>query len=146
MKFSDVDIKTTSMVLFVDGGPRNFQFITSVGVTCAEILYDNAESGSDMMKKLESALQGSRHRTSLFHAEAFTRKDFQGVVAMVLYKDGWHTDDSPRFACCPNLEPVFLATTREKDEYCQTITVIGLFICFNLHCFNLTFAFVLVSA
>jgi hypothetical protein len=45
------------------------------------------------------------------------------VAALVVYKDGWHADDSPRYACCPTLDPVFLPTTREKDEYCQTVAV-----------------------
>ena len=123
VRFSEIDVKTTSIVLFVDGGPRNFQFINNVSLTCSEIIYDNAATGSDMMKKLESALQGSRNKVCLFRSEMSARKDFQGIAALVLYKDGWHPSDSPRFACCPTLEPVFMTTTREKDEYCQAVTV-----------------------
>jgi hypothetical protein len=122
VSFAKVHVKTAAIVLFVDGGPRNFQFISSVAVTCSETNDTTATSGQDLMKKLESALH--THRTALFRAQCVARKDFQGIAALVIYKDGWHSaDDSPKFACCPVLEPVFLPTTREKDEYCQSVAV-----------------------
>ena len=121
--FPLVDIKTAAMVMFVDGGPRNFQYISTVAITCSERDETTAESSEDLVKQLESSMNAGR--SGLFRAEytCVAKKDFQGIAAMVVYKDGWHEDDSPQFVCCPTLEPVYLPTTREKDEYCQSIAV-----------------------
>ena len=119
--FGLVSVKTCAAVLFVDGGPRNFQFIKTVAVCCSEEKFDLSDASGDMMRKLESTL--NTQRQDFFRAECTSRKDFQGIAAMVLYKDGWHCNDSPKFCCCPTLESVYLSTTREKDEYCQSIAV-----------------------
>lgn len=70
------DTETSAILLFLDGGPRNFQFVQSITVTCEPV-------------SARSVIPGQTAPAGLFQFTEKSRKDFQGVALAVVYKNGW---------------------------------------------------------
>jgi hypothetical protein len=83
------------------------------------------------MSKVEP---GAYSNQPLFECINRTRKDFQGVLLNILYKDGWHDQETnpssdgmsngtPIWSLKNVFEPVYVPTIREKDEKCHSLIV-----------------------
>ena len=71
-----VNHETTAILLYLDGGPRNFQFVQNISLTCNPVL-------------ARSVIPGQAAPPGHFTFTERAAKDFQGVALAVLYKDGW---------------------------------------------------------
>ena len=115
---SKIDKRTAAIVLFVDGGPRNFQFVQSIIVHCSQ---ENLDSDtSNFMSKVEP---GAYSNTLLFESQHRTRKDYQGVVLNVLFREGWNADGTAQWHIKNVFEPLYVPTSREKQERCAQLVV-----------------------
>lgn len=114
ISFPAVEDRVSSMLLFVDGGPRNFQFVQRIILHCWKENIDHDES--NFMNKID---QSNTVKVPLFYTECRTRKDFEGLSTFVLYKKE-QADASFIWACKPVYDPVFVASIREKDDRCHT--------------------------
>ncbi|CAE7683877.1 unnamed protein product, partial [Symbiodinium microadriaticum] len=113
-----IDKRTAAIVLFVDGGPRNFQFVQSIIVHCSQ---ENLDSdASNFMSKVEP---GAYSNALLFQSQNRTRKDYQGVVLNVLFREGWNEDGTAQWHIKNVFEPLHVPTSREKDERCGQLVV-----------------------
>lgn len=113
-----IDPHTAAIVLFVDGGPRNFQFVQTVIVHCSQ---ENIDSdSSNFMSKVEP---GAYSNALLFQSASRARKDFQGVALNVIFRDGWNDDGTPKWHIKNIFEPLYVPTSREKDERCAQIVI-----------------------
>jgi WD40 repeat protein len=77
LDFRLMNKETCAVMLFLDGGPRNFQFVQSITLTC------------DPVMSRSSVIPGQAVPPALFQFTEKSRKDFQGVALAVIYKDGW---------------------------------------------------------
>ena len=109
-----VDPATTAILLFLDGGPRNFQFVQTLTVSCLQVPSARKE-GSFLPD------HGKQIRT-LFQMHSRARKDYQGIALCVLYKDGW-VDDKTQWMTKSIMEPVNLVNTKDKDERCVQLVI-----------------------
>jgi len=80
--FRLVSKETSAIMLFLDGGPRNFQFVQSITVKCEPVA-------------ARSVIPGQVAPQGLFEFTEKSRKDFQGVALGVVYKDGWLPEPEP---------------------------------------------------
>lgn len=111
INFSKVDPATAAILLFVDGGPRNFQFVQNLIVHFSQ---ENADADDAFLPMDPSGVQNPL----LFQIVGRGRKDFQGVALGVFYKDGWHANGLRCWSLKNLFEPVYVPTSREKDEKC----------------------------
>lgn len=112
--FESVDSATTAILLFLDGGPRNFQFVSSVSVSCLQVPSSKKEVSflPDHEKKIHK----------LFQMNGRARKDYQGMALCALYKDGW-IGDKPQWVTKSILEPVNLSNAKDKDDRCAQLVI-----------------------
>jgi len=133
--------ETTAMLLYLEGGPRNFQFVQSVRVETKPI---SSRGAGGVL------LPGQGPPPAIFQFEAKTKKDYQGLALCVLYKDGWLPDaprpqegladatiappveeatavkkkeQKPQFVTRVLMEPVYTSTKKGKDERCLHLVV-----------------------
>lgn len=107
-----MDPSTTAILLYLDGGPRNFQFLQSVNIQCTRVVADR--SFGDFLPT-EDANTGKNG--PVFKISARTRKNYQGLALCVLYKDGWNeTAACARWAVRSFVEPLFVTSSKDKQE------------------------------
>eukprot|EP00605_Chrysophyceae_sp_TOSAG23-4_P000072 GSChrysophyteH1.ASY1.ANO1.74.1 assembled CDS len=92
---------TSAIMLFLDGGPRNFQFVQTVTVTCEPVA-------------ARSVIPGQAPPAAIFQFTEKTRKDFQGIALAVVYRDGWLP--IPEEVMDSIFEPVFVSSQKAKSE------------------------------
>ena len=114
IQFDKVDHKTAAIAIFLDGEPRIFQYVEHVTVECCHIPTDGNEV---------SFLLSSASTNTLFKLYARPHKEYQGICLCVLYKDRWMGNHTAIWAVKTTLEPIYVQTTREKDEKCQQISI-----------------------
>jgi WD40 repeat protein len=106
------DASTTAVLIVLDGGPRNFQFLQSVTIQCTRVVAD--KSYGDFLPS-EDASSGKNG--PIFKMGARTRKNYQGLALCALYKDGWNESaNCPRWAVRSFMEPLFVTSTKDKQE------------------------------
>ena len=93
--FRMVSKETSAIMLFLDGGPRNFQFVQGITVKCEPVA-------------ARSVIPGQAAPQGLFEFSEKSRKDFQGVALAVVFKDGWLPEPEP--------EPEPEADDKDKDK------------------------------
>jgi hypothetical protein len=80
---SRVNPDTIAVLVYLDGGPRNFMHLNSCGLRCRDAPGDRGEGTF-----LSGA--GSTTMTPLFRiGSTRTRRDYQGIALCTVYKDGW---------------------------------------------------------
>jgi hypothetical protein len=99
----------------VDGGPRNFQSVQSVIVHC---VLENPNNDSEFTVDI-----ASNQKTMLFQTIGRTRKDFQGIASLVIYRDTEVREGCNGWVVKNLYEPLFVATSREKEERCLQLLV-----------------------
>jgi WD40 repeat protein/Ca2+-binding EF-hand superfamily protein len=115
--FDKIKFGTSAILLYLDGGPRNFQFVQNVSVKCLQIAVE--QKGSF----LPSDSDGVK-TDALFSLIGKTKRDYQGLALCVLYKDGWQDDsDKPQWIAKTFLEPIYATTSKLKDEKGQALVV-----------------------
>ena len=102
------------MLLFVDGGPRNFQFVQRLVLHCWKENIDYDET--NFMNTID---QSNIIKVPLFYTQCRVRKDFEGLAHFVLYKKEL-ADASIVWVCKPVYLPVFEPGVHEKDDHCNT--------------------------
>jgi hypothetical protein len=107
-----VDPSTTAILLYLDGGPRNFQFLQGVHIQCSRIVADRSYGDFLPTEDTNNSKNGP-----IFKISARTRKNYQGLALCVLYKDGWNeAADCPRWSVRSFMEPMFVTSTKDKQE------------------------------
>jgi hypothetical protein len=114
ISFPTVDERVSSMLLFVDGGPRNFQFVQRLVLHCWKENIDYDET--NFMNTID---QSNIIKVPLFYTQCRVRKDFEGLAHFVLYKKEL-ADASIVWVCKPVYLPVFESGVHEKDDHCNT--------------------------
>lgn len=118
--FRAVDPAMSAIILFLDGGPRNFQYLQSVNVQCSRVFPDRSVY-SDF---LPSEGEDTRKNGPAFNMSGRTRKNFQGVILCVLFKEGWNEiKNSPAWAAKALMEPLFVTGSKEKQDICGELVV-----------------------
>lgn len=103
--FRLVDKETSAILLYLDGGPRNFQFVQSVACNCNPIA-------------LRAVVPGQTPPPGLFTFGDRTRKEYQGIGMCVLYKDGFIDDtEQPQWMCKRLLQPAFTSNKKAKEDF-----------------------------
>lgn len=114
INFPSVDKNISAMLLFLDGGPRNFQLVQHLTVTCLQLPSD--KSSDIYLPNSDDFVQ------PLFSFRGRVRKDYYGLALCILYKQNWAGEKS-LWACKVCLEPLFMPSPKEKDEKCGLIVV-----------------------
>lgn len=119
LDFRIVNPKTSAIVLYLDGGPRNFQFLQSVTMECHRILPERAYGDF-----LPSEDNGDGKKGPVFTIQARTRKSYKGLALCAFYKDGWNQEAScPIWTMRAFLEPLFVASMKEKQDRCTQLII-----------------------
>jgi hypothetical protein len=110
--FGKVDPATTAILLYLDGGPRQYSFVQNLNIYCVKI-----QSERD-----EISFCGNSGQNMLFQVQQKPRRDALGYALLAVYKDGWF-GNFPRFASKIIFEPSFVSTAQAKTEVCNHIII-----------------------
>jgi WD40 repeat protein/Ca2+-binding EF-hand superfamily protein len=109
--FRLVDKETSAILLYLDGGPRNFQFVSSIATSCNPLA-------------LRAVVPGQAAPPGLFMFGDRTRKEFQGVAMCVLFKDGLiEGTDQPQWVCKRLLMPAFTSNKKAKEDFSSSLVI-----------------------
>lgn len=86
--FKTVKPTSKAILVFLEGGPRNFQFLQQLNVGCFRVL---PETGYGNFLNHEDDTSGVN--TPIFKILGKPRKNYQGMALFVYYKDGWTNED-----------------------------------------------------
>jgi hypothetical protein len=112
LDFSKINRSTTAVLLFLEGGQRNFQFVNTMSLEGMKIASDTHKSF------LPTA--GAQNQP-LFTSNGRIRKDFQGMALCVLYIASW-IEKSPQWVLKPMMEG-FGDYGKGKDETCSHLVI-----------------------
>eukprot|EP00981_Chlorochromonas_danica_P013586 scaffold6531_cov169-Ochromonas_danica.AAC.8 len=117
--FDLVNPETSAIVLFLDGGPRNFQFLQTVALECSRV-YAERTLNSFLPKEEEGSKTGP-----LFQLSGRTRKSYQGLALCVFYKavDWEGLAARPLWVVKSLLEPLYVSSIRDKQERCTQLVI-----------------------
>jgi hypothetical protein len=111
-----VNQNTSAILIYLHGGPRKYQFVNTVTTHCVQM---PAEKD---VNSLSAKLQDKGSQV-LFQLQNRPRKDFEGIVLCVLYRDGWHDDVSPKWMFKSFMEPILDSARKVLDERCFQLVV-----------------------
>lgn len=119
LDFSRVSSTTSSAIVLIDGGARNFQYASDITIRISRktVQLDGVSSFSASLDNISS------EDFKLFESSCAPRKDYQAVLALVLHKTGFHSDGSVAWSCKAVFDPVMVSRSREKDEVCEKAVV-----------------------
>ena len=116
VSFPLVQGNVSCMLLFIDGGPRNFQFVQNIVIHCWQENTDSSES--DFMTAIDT---NYTTKFPLFYTQYRCRKDFEGLNAFVLYRKD--LEETFQWIGKPVYDPVYVSGNHEKDEHCSQLIV-----------------------
>jgi WD40 repeat protein len=117
--FRCVKTTTTAIILFLDGGPRNFHHLQSVSVQASRVQPER--SYGDLLPK-EGDETGNNG--PLFLMQGRTRKNYKGVILSVIYKSGWdYNREKPIWTTKCFLEPVYVSSSKDKIDLCTQLAI-----------------------
>ncbi|RYG68911.1 WD40 repeat domain-containing protein, partial [archaeon] len=117
--FRLVNPLTSAIVVFLDGGPRNFQYLQSVSMECNRVLPERTFGDFLPKDNNEESQSGP-----LFQLSGRTRKTYKGLVMCVFYKDGWLPDsEMPQWLMRAFLEPVYVSSLKDKQDKCTHLVI-----------------------
>lgn len=109
---------TTAVLLLLDVGPRNFQFLQSINMQCVKVLPDR--KFGEYLPSESSAGKNS----PVFQTSCRSRKNYQGLIMCLVYKDGWSgSKECPNWVLKCFLEPVLTSSQKEKEDICGVMVV-----------------------
>lgn len=110
--FRQVKPTTTAVLLFLDGGSRNFQYLQAINILSTKVLPDRAFSEFLPPEEKDNESTGP-----LFQIYGRTRKNYQSLALCILYKDGWDdVTNYPRWVAKSFMEPVSYTSSKDRDE------------------------------
>lgn len=112
-----VDHTIQAIMMYLDGGPRNFQYLQSIAINCISTRRVNAE------ETFLSSSSADKKHSPIFQINGKCRKDYQGVMLVVLYKDGWDKNGHPQWVCNAMMEPMYVTAVKEKEEKCEQMII-----------------------
>lgn len=116
--FNRVHPHTAAIMLFVDGGSRNFGLTQRLIVHCSE---ENKANGKENM--MAKVAQGAFMNRQLFKCINRPRKDSEGLALCVLYKDGWGKVGCSAWAFRLFFEGIYTDVTKAKMNMCDELVV-----------------------
>lgn len=116
--FSAVHPHTAAVMLFVDGGARNFELTQRLIVHCSE---ENVSDGQENL--MAKVAEGAFVNTQLFKCVGRPRADTEGVMLCMLYKDGWGPSGASAWTYRFLFEGVYTESTKEKMSACDELVV-----------------------
>jgi hypothetical protein len=120
INFSNVAPNTSSAIVFIDGGPRNFQSASTITIRVTRKFIHN-DGASNFSASLDNI--AADDQATLFETCCVPRKDYQAILALVLHKTGFHPDGSAAWSCKAVFEPVMVSRSKEKDDVCDKAIV-----------------------
>jgi WD40 repeat protein/Ca2+-binding EF-hand superfamily protein len=126
-EFDLIEPSVTAVLVYLDGGPRNYQLVQCVLVHCNVLMRLSSDKEKEKNPEQEflassSIAEAMQGNTKLWSTLIQTKKDYCGVCCGLLFKSKW-IEGVPCFAYkaldCPSL----VSTNKEKDELTQVITV-----------------------
>jgi hypothetical protein len=118
--FGHISPNTSSAVVFIDGGSRNFQCASGITIRASR-KFIQCEGASNFSASLDNI--AADDDVSLFECSCIPRKDYQAVLGLVLHKTGFHPDGSVMWNCKAVFEPVLVSRSKEKDDVCDKAIV-----------------------
>jgi hypothetical protein len=117
--FKLVKSSTSAIVLFLDGGTRNFQYVNAINVICTKVPPENTYS-----EFLPPENKDQENNGPLFQMSGKGRKTYQSLAICVLFKDGWSEElQAPIWRVKSCFEPIFYVTLKEKEEKLALLAV-----------------------
>lgn len=120
INFNNIASSTSSAIVFIDGGPRNFQCVSNITARVTRKFIQN-DGASNFSASLDNI--ASDEEMTLFESSCVPRKDYQAVLALVLHKTGFHANGSVAWSCKAVFEPVMVSRSKEKDDVCDKAIV-----------------------
>lgn len=115
--FTKVDATVSCILLLLDGGPRNFQFIQGASVTCEP--HKRAEDDDNFLSNEDS----DKLKVPIYRMYGRTRKDYPCMVLSVLFKDGWSETGGVMWGSVSVFEPIYCSSVKEKEDRCTQLVV-----------------------
>lgn len=110
---------TTAVMLFLDGGPRNFHHLQSVSIQSSRVQPER--SYGDLLPK-EGDEGGNTGPLYLMHGR--TRKNYKGIILCAIYKSGWdYGKEKPIWTTKCFIEPVYVSSTKDKVDQCTQLAI-----------------------
>jgi WD40 repeat protein len=107
------------VILYLDGGSRNFYHLQSVSVQSTKVQPER--SYGDLLPK-----EGGRSENNgpLFMMHGRTRKNYKGLILCAVYKSGWdYTRERPVWTTKCFYEPVHVTSSKEKVDLCTQLAI-----------------------
>jgi hypothetical protein len=117
--FNKISPNTSSAIVFIDGGPRNFQYASGITARVTKKIVQE-EGASNFSASLENIASVD---LALFESSCVPRKDYQAMLALVLHKTGYHPGGKAAWSCTAVFDPVMVSRSMEKDEVCDRAVV-----------------------
>merc|ERR1711965_30533 len=99
----------TAMILFADGGKRNFQMVNN-------IVYHGVLPRSSSSSFLQ------QENPNLFHSIHSPRNEYEGLAVAVIYKDRW-VDGVGYWSSQALFKPVFNNTSKHVVDKCHEFAI-----------------------
>jgi hypothetical protein len=108
--------RTCAIVVFVDGGARNFNVCEKLLLHCSQ---ENTKDMGDLSFIQQLQSDSDRSKVHLFSSEFHSRpQDYEGMVVGVVYQNGFHTDTGGVQWCCKSVfDPCWKVKAKEKEDY-----------------------------
>ena len=116
--FTAVHSHTAAMVLFVDGGARNFQLTQRIILHCSE---NNSTCGDENL--MEKIVKGALVNEQLFKCINRPRHDAEGVVLCTAYKNGFLQDGSSTWSFRLLFDFAFTESSTLKMSLCDELVI-----------------------
>ena len=102
--FKNVSSSTSSVIVFIDGGTRNFQHVSGIKARMTKKMA-HVEGASNFSASLDNMASDSVG-TFVYESSCVPRKDYQAMLGIVFYKSGFHEDGSVEWSCKSVFDPV----------------------------------------
>ena len=117
INLSLIDKRTYAIVILIDGGIRNFQYVQRINILCSQ-------ENSDEINSLTKMAEGGFISLPLFQFSSRTRRDNTAIVSSIIYKDAPNQQsDLSRWYIKNLFEGIYSETTGEKDYICHNYVV-----------------------
>lgn len=126
VKLSGLDRRISSVLVFIDGGSKNFQYAKNLSIRCMrEDVSDDNRDGNLMRYLVSNGMQGYERRSTcpLFTVNLPCFMDGQCFIGIVLYRAKWVRDVSGselcEWVCNAVIEPLRATSLQEKQSLCH---------------------------
>ena len=113
--------RVTAMVVFIEGGSRNFNVCEKIYVHCTQENTKELGKKLTLMQQLKS--ERDRSKVHLFSSMHTCRpQEYEGMVACAMYRHGFVKDSGDvQWVCQPLFDQSYKVTVREKEDHCTKL-------------------------